>query len=177
VKLYAIAALAVLGAMLSGCVADTIPIEYTPSSTLSASGAVKVGDFTYLPAIQGKMKPNQIHNTALGTILLDKNVDVFFHNAVFTELRFVGVKVGTGDRTLSGEIREFLIDDLGYSVDWTIDVDYKVTDASGAVVYRAEKSAKNRTSKFANALGALSQQIKLNIEALIQDPAFIKAIN
>lgn len=176
-KIYAFAAAAVLGVMLSGCVADTIPIEYTPSSTLTASGSIKVGDFAYLPAIQGKMKPNQIHNTAMGEVLLDKNVDVFFHNAVFTELRFVGVKVGSGDKVLTGDIKEFLIDDLGYSVDWTIDVDYKVTDASGTVVYRGEKSAKNHTSKFVNALGALSQQIKLNIEALIQDPAFVKAIN
>jgi hypothetical protein len=169
-------ALAVAAFALSGCV-DTIPIEYAPSSTLSAAGAVKVGDFTYLPATQGKVKPNQIHNTALGNVLLDKNIDVFFRNAVFTELRFVGVKVDAGDRTLRDEIREFLIDDLGYSVDWTIDVDYKVTDTTGKVIYESDKSAKNRTSKFSNALGALTQQMKLNIESLIRDPAFIKAIN
>ena len=175
-KIGIAAVLAVAALALGGCV-DTIPIEYAPSSTLSAAGTVKVGDFNYLPTTQGKMKPNQIHNTALGNVLLDKNIDVFFRNAVFTELRFVGVKVGDGDKTLTGDIREFLIDDLGYSVDWTIDVDYKVTDTGGKVIYESDKSAKNRTSKFSNALGALTQQMKLNIESLIQDPGFIKAIH
>lgn len=115
-KVYIVAAMAVAGAMLSGCV-STIPIDYSPSSTLTAAGAVQVGNFRYLPAITGKMKPNQIHNTAMGDVLLDKNIDVYFWNALFTELQFVGVKVGTGDKTLTGEIRDFNIDDLGYSVD------------------------------------------------------------
>ena len=170
------AAIAVTGLMLAGCTA-TIPIEYTPSSTLSAAGAVKVGDFAYEPALRGKMKPNQIHNTAMGTVLLDKNIDLFYRNAVFTELRFVGVKVGTGDKNLTGDIKDFLIDDLGYSVDWSIDVDYKITDASGATIYESDKATKSHTAKFANALGALQQQMKFNIEALINDPDFIKAIN
>jgi len=175
-KSIAAAAFAALGLVVSGC-AESIPIEYTPSSTLTAAGAVKVGDFAYEPTLKGKMKPNQIHNTAMGTVLLDKNVDVFYRNAVFTELRFVGVKVGTGDKTLTGDIKEFLIDDLGYSVDWTIDVDYRITDSAGAVVYESDKFTKNHTSKFANAIGALQQQMKVNIEELIKDPAFIKAIN
>lgn len=170
------ATMAAVSFLVSGCVA-TIPIEYTPSSTMTATGAVNVGNFAYLPSTQGKMKPNQIHNTAMGDVLLDKNIDVFFRNAVFTELRFVGVKVGTGDRVLTGEIKDFLIDDLGYSVDWTIDVDYKVADASGKILYESDKKTKNRTSKFANAVGALTQQMKLNIETLIQDPAFITSIN
>jgi hypothetical protein len=161
---------------LGGCT-GTVPVDYTPSSTLTAVGAVQVGDFRYLPSIEGKYKPNQLHNTAMGTILLDKNVDVFFRNAVFTELRFVGVKVGTGDRQLTGSIKEFLIDDLGYSVDWTVDVDYVVKDASGTVVFEADKLTKNHTAKFANAFVALNMQIKDNVESLIKDPGFIKAIN
>ncbi len=175
-KVYIVAAMAVAGAMLSGCV-STIPIDYSPSSTLTATGAVQVGNFRYLPAITGKMKPNQIHNTAMGDVLLDKNIDVYFRNALFTELRFVGVKVGTGDKTLTGEIRDFNIDDLGYSVDWTLDVDYKVTDASGKTLFEADKTTKNHTAKFINAIGALGLQVKGNIEALIQDPNFIQAIN
>jgi hypothetical protein len=175
-KIMFAASAVVLALAVSGCTA-TIPIEYNPSSTLTARGAVMVGDFAYEPGLKGKMKPNEIHNTAMGTVLLDKNIDVFYRNAVFTELRFVGVKVGTGDKTLTGDIKDFLIDDLGYSVDWTIDVDYKVTDASGATVYESDKLTKNHTSKFANAIGALQQQMKLNIEELIKDPDFVKVIN
>jgi uncharacterized lipoprotein len=97
---------------------------------------------------------------------------------MLTELRFVGVKIDGSNRQLKGEIREFLIDDLGFSVDWTVDVNYVVTDkATGSVLYQTEKSKKNSTSKFANPLGAFNEQIKGNIEDLIKDPNFIKAIN
>ena len=124
-----------LGIVLSGCETAPIPVSYTPSSTLTATGAIQVGDFKYMPAVTGKIKPNEIHNTAMGTVLLNENVDKFFRDALFTELRFIGVKVGTGDKQLTGTIKEFLIDDLGYSVDWTVDVDYVVKDASGKVIY------------------------------------------
>ena len=168
---------AVLGCALSACSTAPIPVSYTPSSTLTATGTVKVGDFAYQPAVSGKVAANVIHNTAMGTVLLDQNVDVFFRNAVFTELRFMGVKVGTGDKVLTGNIKEFLIDDLGYSVDWTVDVDYVVKDASGKVVYESDKLTKNHTAKFANAFVALNMQIKDNIESLAKDPDFVKAIN
>ncbi|MGD0192712.1 MAG: hypothetical protein ABSD74_18390 [Rhizomicrobium sp.] len=176
-KLGLAAAAAALAIALTGCSTAPIPVDYAPSSTLSASGSVQVADFKYMPAISGKMKPNQIHNTAMGSVLLDKNVDAFYRNAVFTELRFVGVSVGGGNKQLTGTINEFLIDDLGYSVDWTVDVDYVVKDANGTVLYEADKLTKNHTAKFANAFVALNMQIKSNIEALISDPAFIKAIH
>ena len=66
---------------------------------------------------------------------------------------------------------------MGYSVDWTVDVDYVVKDASGKVIYESDKLTKNHTAKFANAFVALNMQIKDNIEALIKDPDFAKAIN
>jgi uncharacterized lipoprotein len=175
-KLIAIAAIAVLAISLSGC-GSTVPVDYSPSSTLSATGNLQVGDFRYLPSINGKYKPNEIHNTAMGQILLDKNVDIFIHNAVFLELRQVGIKMGNTDKVLSGDIKEFLIDDLGYSVDWTVEIQYFVKDASGKVIYSGDKLTKNRTAKFANAFVALNMQIKENIESLIKDPDFVKTVN
>jgi hypothetical protein len=175
-KYTMIAAVAALAVALSGCT-GTVPVDYSPSSTLSASGTLQVGDFRYLPSINGKYKPNEVHNTAMGQILFDKNVDTFIHNAVFLELRQVGIKVGAGDKKLTGDIKEFLIDDLGYSVDWTVDIEYFIKDASGKTIYDSDKVTKNRTAKFANAFVAMNIQIKENIEALIKDPDFIKAIN
>jgi hypothetical protein len=173
------AAAVILGAILTGCgTVTTAPVIYTPSSTLTATGAVEVGNFKYLPAIDGKLKPNQLKNTAFEDIMLDQNVDKYFRDAVFTELRFVGVKVESNNHRLSGEINEFLVDDLGYSVDWTVDVRYVIINkATAKVVYDSDKITKNRTAKFLNPFVALNQQIKANIEALIQDPAFIEAIN
>jgi hypothetical protein len=55
-KITFAASAVVLALAVSGCTA-TIPIEYTPSSTMSATGAVKVGDFAYEPALTGKIPP------------------------------------------------------------------------------------------------------------------------
>ena len=156
----------------TGCVMTT-PVNYAPSSVLSASGRVSVLDFAYMPAINGKVKPNQVRNTAIGSVLFEQNVGTLFRDAVFKELRFVGVKVDDQFRTLTGEIEEFLIDDLGYRIDWTVRVTYII---SGPVSYKSTKEIKRRTAKFENPLGALNETIKLNIEELIKDPEFITAI-
>ncbi|MBO1113346.1 hypothetical protein J2P76_15525 [Bordetella petrii] len=202
--------------MLAGCAntPNTIPVTYSPSSVLSAEGAVEVGAFTYDPnkadpgapaqapteqrhanaglstsqqasgGMPGsyrpsKIAPNQIRNTALGSILLEKDIKDLIRDATFTELRFMGVKVnGAAQPTLlTGDIEEFLIDDLGYSVDWTLRIAYVATDkASGKPAYQATKEIKRRTAKFANFFGALNDTIRLNIEELAKDPAFLAVI-
>jgi uncharacterized lipoprotein len=160
--------------VLSGC-ATTLPVNYSPSSTMTASGAVAVVPFTYLPATTGKVEPNQIRNTALGSAMFDQNIDVLIRDAVFKELRFVGIGVNNQETKLSGEIQEFLIDDFGYSVDWTLRVKYIVTDSSGTT-YESVKETKRNTNKFVNVFGSLNETIKLNVEDLLKDPAFINSI-
>jgi uncharacterized lipoprotein len=160
-----------------GC-APPMSINYAPSSALTAKGSVDVCDFTYQPAIKGKVKPNQIRNTALGSILIDKNIDEFLREATLKELRFVGVTTQSDKVRLHGNIIEFLIDDLGYSVDWTLQIEYSVTDKStNNVLYKSAKTFKKRTNKFLNPLGTLNEVVKLNVEELIKDPDFIKVIN
>lgn len=144
---------------------------------MTEKGAVQVDSFRYLPAQDGKVKPNQLKNTALGPILLDHDIDAYYRDAVFKELRFVGVNVSASNLHLSGDIKEFLVDDLGFTVDWTVDVRYVVKTADGATVYDSEKITRNNTAKFANAFQVLNSQIKDNVEDLLKDPDFIKAIN
>jgi hypothetical protein len=171
-------------AALTGCAGAPVPVNYAPSSVMTASGSVAVSDFSYLPA-EAKpaspeavaVAPNQIRNTAMGTILIDKEVRVFVRDAVFSELRFVGVKLNDEKRVLKGTIEEFLADDLGYNVDWTLRVKYTVTDkASGQGLYAGTKNIQRRTSKFSNAFGALNETVKLNVEELLKDPGFLEAI-
>jgi uncharacterized lipoprotein len=50
-------------------------------------------------------------------VKIERDVKDFFRDAVFAELRFVGVKMNDTTRTLSGDIVEFVIDDLGYNID------------------------------------------------------------
>jgi uncharacterized lipoprotein len=171
--------LAVLGVtcFLFGCAPLPAPVNYSPSSALTASGSVTVGDFKYLPALSGKVAPNQLRNTAMGDIKINANVNDYFREAVFKEFRFVGIKVDGKDRVITGEIKDYLIDDLGYSVDWTVDVQYTVTDTqTGKVLYTSEKITKDHTAKFMNAFETINAQIRRNIEALLNDPEFLRAI-
>jgi uncharacterized lipoprotein len=166
-----------VGLSLAGC-AHPVPVNYSPGSTLTADGTIEVADFKYMPALNGSVTPNQLKNTALGAIKIDRNVDSFYRDAVFTELRFVGIKTANSHVQLSGEIKEFFIDDLGYSVDWRVDVRYLVKDkSSGTVTYDAEKVVTDHTAKGINAFETINRQIRTNVEALIKDPDFIKAIN
>jgi uncharacterized lipoprotein len=173
---FLLALIALAAVALTGCGTNKLPLNYAPTSVLTASGEARVDQFDYAPARGGKIKSNQIRNTAIGNLYFEQDIAVIFKDAVFKELRFVGVKMDAGNATISGEIEEFLIDDLGYSVDWTLRVRYQVKDASGAVVYESVKNIQRNTNKFANVFGALNETIKLNIEEIIKDPAFLKTI-
>lgn len=166
--------------VLSGCATAPIPINYAPSSVKSAAGTLSVSDFSYFPSSSSAPKQvdsNQIRNTAMGEIKIDRDVSKFIRDAVFSELRFVGIKTNDPSKILSGEIEEFLIDDLGYSVDWTLRVKYTLTDtASRKVVFSSTKNTQRNTSKFANVFGALNETVKINVEQLIDDADFVKAI-
>lgn len=161
-----------LAALLGGCGLTRIDADYSPSSSLSVHGAAQIGTFEYRPT-DGKLKPNQLRNRAFAEVYLDKNVDVFIRESLLKELRFVGVKIGSG-AVVSGEIKDFLDDDADGNV-MSLDVHYVVKNAAGNVLYDGEK-----TSKAPSTFGTgnrLDRVLKENFEALIADPAFIKAIN
>jgi uncharacterized lipoprotein len=182
-KNKSVLALAALGLIvtLSGCVSAPIPLNYSPSSVKTAAGSLSVGDFRYLPSETGAAKiqpPDQIRNTAIGSIKIDKPVKVFVRDAVFAELRFVGIKTNDPAKVLTGEIEEFLVDDLGFNVDWTLRIHYVLSDAvSKSVLYQGVKTTQRKTAKFANPFGAINETVKLDVELLLDDADFIKAIN
>jgi len=161
----------------SGCATAPITLNYAPSSTMSAEGNANIGDFKYLPGENNpKVKPNQIRNTAIGDIILEKNVDEYFETALFTESRFVGIKVGNSENEITGEINEFLVDDLGYSIDWTLDVNYKVSSKENVNCYEKSYIIEKNTAKFANPFGTLNEIMKLNIEKVFEDQEFLNCI-
>ncbi|HZY34111.1 MAG TPA: hypothetical protein VFE75_10120 [Rhodanobacter sp.] len=168
------AAVAAMG--LAGCSSAPVVLNYAPSSTMTVKGGEQVGTFDYVPAHAGKIKPNQIRNTAIGNVLLDKNVDKYFEQALFTESRFVGITVNAGGPKVHGAINDFLIDDLGYSIDWTLNVTYIVDGQGGTDCYKQTKATKMHTAKFANPFGTLNEVMKQNIEALFTDSAFVSCI-
>jgi uncharacterized lipoprotein len=167
--------------LLAGCGTNPgLTVTYAPLSTKAISGNINVGSFAYLPSNPGTPKAvpaDVIRNTAMGEIKIDKNVSAFVRDAVFLELRAMGAKMNHPSKTLSGEIEEFLIDDLGYSIDWTLRIKYTITEqGSSNVVYQAVKNTQRKTAKFGNPLGALNETIKINVEQLTDDADFVNAI-
>jgi len=161
---------------VQGCA--RIPLSYVPGSVWKASGSVSVSNFKYLPAETGKVKPFQIRNTAMGKLKFDKNINIFFRDAVFAELGFVGIKPEDKTRVLDGEIEDFLIDESSTSADWTLKVHYQVKNRqTGHIIYASTKTTLRKASKLVNVSGAINEMVKLNIEELLQDEEFIKAIN
>lgn len=180
VKRYTLLASCLCFLALTGCSTAPVPVNYAPSSVKSASGQLSVADFTYFPSSAAAVDPvaeNQIRNTAMGEIKIDRDVKKFVRDAVFAEFRFVGIKTDDTSKVLKGDIEEFLIDDLGYSIDWTLRIRYTLEDAqSKQIMFTGAKNTKRRTAKFANSFGALNETIKINVEQLLDDPDFIKSI-
>lgn len=157
--------------------APGVTINYSPTSTMTLHGEVTVGKFGYAPAESGKVKDNQIQNTAIGNIYIAQPVADLFERALMLESRFVGITIADGP-TVHGKINSFIADDLGYSVDWTLDVTYIVDSASGGTqCYQSDKVLKEKTAKFFNFNGTLDTIIRKNIEELFKDPAFVACIN
>ena len=162
---------------LVGCSSTPIAMNYAPSSTMSLKGSEQVGAFDYVPADSGKVKPNQIRTTAIGNFLLEKPVDKYFEQALLVESRFVGINVGTRGPEVHGAINEFLVDDLGYSVDWTLDVTYVVDGKDNTTCYQQNKTTKKHTAKFGVRFDTLNEVVKQNIQELFADPSFVACIN
>jgi uncharacterized lipoprotein len=149
-----------------------------PGSVSKISGSGSISNFKYIPAETGKVKPYQIRNTSLGSLKFDKNIDIFLRDAIFEELNSAGVKLDDKNRILVGKIEDFLIDELSASVDWTLIVNYSVKNLQiGGILYESTKITKRNASKLVNISSAVNEMIKLNIEELLQDKEFIKAIN
>ncbi len=176
-KISLLTLLGIMFFLVQGCATARVPLSYSPTSVRTAQGSLTVTGFKYLPAETGKVQAYQIRNTAMGDVMCDQDINSFFRDAVFKELRFVGVKVDDKTRTLGGEIIEFLIDDLGFNVDWTLQVRYVLTNTEkGTVMYEGIKTTKKRTAKFANVFGALNETIRVNVDELLTDEAFSNSI-
>jgi hypothetical protein len=162
--------------LLSACTA-TVPVNYSPSSILTVHGSLNVGQFDYLPAEDEQIDANQIKNTALGSVRLDENIDDYFRSAAFTEMRFVGIEIGESSNILSGQILEFVADDLGYHIDWILAVNYQLlSNGAPEPCFDATYKTERRTNKFVNVVGALDETLKLNIEEVLKNADFKECI-
>lgn len=165
---------------LAGCFSiPTIPVNYAPTSIKSSAGSLSVSDFSYFPSRPTAPKAvasNEIR-TSFWDIRINRDVSKFIRDAVFSELRVVGIKTNDSSKVLSGEVEEFVIDDLIVGFDWTLRIKYTLTDAtSKKIIFSSIKSTQRKTGFFTSIGRALNETIKINIEQLIDDVEFVKAI-
>lgn len=160
---------------LAGC-SGTIPVNYTPHNIVRYQGDVDVGQFSYAPAKAGKVKTNQVANTAVGSIYLPTNVSDLVRRATAAELEKTGFKLDTSSPLrLTGTILNFEADDLGYSVDWSYAIRYVITNVLNGKQLLSKKYSADpvKTGKFGQASDYSSSINNLILSAytkFIRDP-------
>lgn len=160
---------------LGGC-AITIPTQYTPNThTEVGSGEVAVGDFDYAPAERGEVDPNQIQNTAIGSVYISTNVDDFVRQATELELERAGLEVDDqADYAVSGSVLNFTANDLGITVNWTYSVNYQLVNTSSGqtILDRTYRAYPMTTGKFGVASDytvVLNQMVVDALQDFIED--------
>lgn len=139
-----------LALSVSAC-SGTLPASYTPQTFVALPHTkAAVGQFNYLPEDEGKVRSNQIQNTAIGQILIGEDISTYVKRATALELQKGGTHVdSTSGKVVSAQVNKLLADDLGYSVRWSYSVTYDVSTKAGNQLFSKTYNAKPRkTGKF-----------------------------
>ncbi len=162
-----------------GRVSETrVTVDYTPKTTQKLAGSIGIDDFKYFPP-EG-IADNQVHEVACARYFLDRPLGTIIAKAVQSEFRHAGVSVNEVSAcTLGGVIEVFMVDSLGFSSDFSADIQYIVRVKPGQVVM-----AKAYQTKFNEAPGlvtatpldqSIRKLISENINALMTDRESLKA--
>ncbi|MEM9046720.1 MAG: hypothetical protein AAGC81_18725, partial [Pseudomonadota bacterium] len=139
------------------------------------SGRVEVGDFIYSPAAVGDVEANQLQNTAIGSIMIGTSVSDFVRRATALELERSGLEiVSDAPLMVTGDVKEFLLDDLGYSVDWSYSINYRLQNAQSGepIIDKLYKTPTVTTGKFglpSDLTPSINQMILNSLEQFIRD--------
>lgn len=166
---------AVVGALfISGC-SGTIPVNYSARNFVRYEGRTDIGHFAYAPADAGKVAPNQIQNTALSRIFVAANIADLVQRATALELEKTGFKIGDNNPlVISGEILEFKAADLGYSVDWSYSIRYKINRKSDSTelhnkIYVSEPKKSGKFGVAADLTPSINEMILSGYDKFIRD--------
>ena len=156
---------------LVGC-STTVPVNYVPSPIMKGTGKVDVGDFTYEPADQGKVKQNQYQQAtgSIGAMYIPEDAGSLLAGALKKELVASGFDV-TNDANIEivGNIKQFKYDWIGFvEVDFYLDVEYTVIKKGSVVFKEIIKSHKAAPKTLAQDSEATRAAISSNITDLLQ---------
>jgi len=146
-----ILAAAALCATIGGC-AGTIPVTpYTPQNGMRYDyrNSVDMAAFTYIPALSGRVRENQIENTAAGNFYISTGVAEMVKRITALELEKSGLRLtDAADLAVGGDVLELKAADIGFSVDWTYAVRYKIFQGRKEIFSREYSPPMKNTTKF-----------------------------
>lgn len=178
-RLLLVLAMAMFMAIMTGC-AGTLPTNsYTPQNYVRTDGRVDIGNFEYLPLKTDKhvKKPNQLQNTAAGQIYLASNVADYVKRGNALELEKTGIILDiNAPIRLNANIIEFMLDDLGYSVDIKYQIQYIIEEKAGnKIVFDKIFATKpQKIGKFGDAsdyANVVSDTILAGYDMFIREPS------
>lgn len=162
-KLKYIALFSFCLSILTGCV--NMPVaSYTPqqySDIVKYDGQANIGQFSYMPFEQGRVKSNQIENTALGAFVIEGDIAELAQRGTMLELERTGIKLGNAKYTIVGRIKEFKLDDLGFNTTWSYMINYKLINAhnSSIVLDKDYRAAPKTAPKLSMTLTTIVNDI------------------
>jgi uncharacterized lipoprotein YajG len=159
---------------LAGCQGAPITTNYTPSSLIQGKGSIQVQPFAYAPADAGKTKPDQIPNSAIGQLHLNKPVGTYVSDAFASEFKYAGFQLDDSKHSLVGTVQEFKVDDLGFSADWSVKISVELKGKSGHTIAQKDVVIKKNMQKFGEINVAVNSLIKEAFEQMMNDPQFKK---
>ncbi|OOF67018.1 integron protein cassette protein [Rodentibacter sp. Ppn85] len=156
--------------ILTGCSATvnrtSSENSYQSQNYTKINSSILLGEFTYEPAKIGKVRESQPENTAVDTIYFDRSIAEIVKHFTAKELMLTDVKIGTGHLTLLGNVKELKIDDLGYSVDFSYTINYKILKNGSTAWDRDYSPTKVTVSKFdSNPMNTITNQVYRMIAA------------
>ena len=123
---------------LAGCgVPISIPTNpYFPQGgvRIESNTAVDVGVFTYIPAqvsrnSQPPLMRNQLQTGGLNNVHLSHDVAALAKRITSLELEKSGLLLrDSSDLSIEGDVLKFEMDYIGFSIDWTYIIKYKIID-------------------------------------------------
>lgn len=162
---------ALLGILfISGC-STSIPVNYVPAPIIKGEGDITVGTVNYIPAIQGKVKQNQMQKAtgAIGNIYTTVPVPEIVKKALQKELTAAGFTVNeASDTQIDISIDKFLYDWIGFvEVDFYTDMTFTVTK-QGIEVAKYEVKAHQAAPKTPS-MSTDSEAIKSTLSTAFTD--------
>ena len=158
-------------------------MSYSPQNLTKVAGQANVGTFDYQPARGGKIAANQIQNTAWTKVYLAMSISDLVRRATAQEMEKSGIKLGGEDAPkVQGTVVTFKVDDLGFNVDWSYSINYRVHAKSQEqpIFDKTYNAPPRRTGKFGEAADygpSVNEMILNGYEQFINDPEARMALN